>query len=146
MASVTQKIPNYVAGISEQPDELKFPGQVRDLLNCVPDVTKQLIKRPGSRFLLNVRDETDAEWFSYYRDEAEQYIGCVRTRMVRFRIYNTVTQQEVTWDPAGGQTLDLPSSTQHPDAIQFLTVNDFTFVHQPRDPDPRMLPEGTAAS
>ena len=79
MASVTQKIPNYVAGISEQPDELKFPGQVRDLLNCVPDVTKQLIKRPGSRFLLNVRDETDAEWFSYYRDEAEQYIGCVRT-------------------------------------------------------------------
>ena len=58
MASVTQKIPNYIAGISEQPDELKFPGQVRDLLNCVPDVTKQLIKRPGSRFLTNVDDST----------------------------------------------------------------------------------------
>lgn len=143
MSSVTQKIPNYVAGISEQPDELKFPGQVRDLLNCVPDVTKQLIKRPGSRFLLNVRDETDAEWFSYYRDEAEQYIGCVRTNG-QVHIYNTVTQQEVTWDPVGSQTLAYLAHTA-PDAIQFLTVNDFTFVTN-REITPRMLPEGTAAS
>ena len=143
MASVTQKIPNYVAGISEQPDELKFPGQVRDLLNCVPDVTKQLIKRPGSRFLLNVRDETDAEWFSYYRDEAEQYIGCIRTNGT-VHLYNVVTQQEVTWDPAGSQTLAYLTHTA-PDAIQFLTVNDFTFCTN-REVQPRMLAAGTAAS
>ena len=68
MASVTQKIPNYVAGISEQPDELKFPGQTRDLLNCFPDVTRQLIKRPGSRFNQDVVNGTDLEWFSYRRD------------------------------------------------------------------------------
>ena len=143
MASVTQKIPNYVAGISEQPDELKFPGQVRDLLNCVPDVTKQLIKRPGSRFLNNVRDETDAEWFSYYRDEAEQYIGCVRTNGT-VHLWNVVTQQEVTWDPAGSQTLAYLTHTA-PDAIQFLTVNDFTFCTN-REVEPRMLAAGTAAS
>jgi len=113
------------------------------LLNCVPDVTKQLIKRPGSRFLLNVRDETDAEWFSYYRDEAEQYIGCVRTNG-QVHIYNTVTQQEVTWDPAGSQTLAYLTHTA-PDAIQFLTVNDFTFCTN-REVEPRMLPGGTAAS
>ena len=28
MAGVTQTIPQYSAGISEQPDNLKFPGQV----------------------------------------------------------------------------------------------------------------------
>ena len=143
MASVTQKIPNYIAGISEQPDELKFPGQVRDLLNCVPDVTKQLIKRPGSRFLNNVDDSTTTEWFNYYRDEAEQYIGCVETDG-EVRIWNVVNQTEVTWDPAGSQTLNY---LQHvaPDAIQFLTVNDFTFVTN-REVLPRMLPAGTAAS
>ena len=141
MSSVTQKIPNYIAGISEQPDELKFPGQVRDLLNCVPDVTKQLIKRPGSRFLNNVENSTTVEWFSYYRDEAEQYIGCVE-QDGQVRIWNVVTQQEVGWE--GGQTLDYLQHTD-PDAIQFLTVNDFTFVTN-REILPRMLPAGTAAS
>jgi len=143
MASVTQKVPNYIAGISEQPDELKFPGQVRDLLNCVPDVTKQLIKRPGSRFLNNVDDSTTTEWFNYYRDEAEQYIGCVETDG-EVRIWNVVNQTEVTWDPVGSQTL---AYLQHaaPDAIQFLTVNDYTFVTN-REVLPRMLPAGTAAS
>ena len=79
MASVTQKIPNYVAGISEQPDELKFPGQVQDMVNCLPDVTRQLVKRPGSRFVIDVEDNDfdteDADWFSYYRDQQEQYVG-----------------------------------------------------------------------
>ena len=78
MASVTQKIPNYIAGISEQPDELKFPGQVRDLLNCVPDVTRQLVKRPGSRFVEDVDDTANGSWSAYYRDPDNQYIILIR--------------------------------------------------------------------
>ena len=42
MASITQTIPNYVGGISEQPDQLKFPGQVKDVVNAIPDVTRGL--------------------------------------------------------------------------------------------------------
>jgi len=162
MASVTQKIPNYVAGISEQPDELKFPGQVRDLLNCVPDVTKQLVKRPGSRFVADVRNETTNEWFNYYRDQAEQYIGCIRQNGT-IHIYNALTGAEpnVTFSTQNvpyGQPFDVaplgPSLKTNPlpylihttpDAIQFLTVNDFTFVTN-REKIPRMLPEGTATS
>ena len=48
MASVTQKIGNFVLGISTQPDERKAAGQVVDLVNGVPDVVNQLTKRPGS--------------------------------------------------------------------------------------------------
>ena len=39
MATVTQTIPNYHAGISEQPDQIKFPGQVKNIVNAIPDVT-----------------------------------------------------------------------------------------------------------
>ena len=49
MAGITQTIPQYSAGISEQPDHLKFPGQVTDVVNAIPDVTKGLFKRPGSK-------------------------------------------------------------------------------------------------
>ena len=60
MASVTQKIPNYVLGISTQPDEQKSPGQVVDLVNGVPDVVRQLDKRPGSKLISTISPSTAA--------------------------------------------------------------------------------------
>ena len=39
MPSITQTIPSYNGGISEQPDHMKFPGQVKNVVNAIPDVT-----------------------------------------------------------------------------------------------------------
>jgi len=81
MTSVTQQIPNYVGGISQQPDELKVPGQVRTAKNVLPDVTHGLLKRPGGRLIggnLGAFDTADSKWFHYYRDENEQYIGQIQ--------------------------------------------------------------------
>ena len=84
MAGITQHIPNFVKGISRQPDELKLPGQVRDAKNCIPDVTKGLMKRPGARLINTLGfDELgqgtgslrDGTWFSLYVDSNESYIG-----------------------------------------------------------------------
>ncbi len=77
MASVTQKISSYVLGMSTQPDERKSPGQVVDLVNGVPDVVRQLIKRPGSQLVNTISPSTvaNAKWFNIYTDDDEQYIG-----------------------------------------------------------------------
>ena len=87
MASVTQKINNYVLGISTQPDEQKIPGQVVDLVNGVPDVVTNLTKRPGSSLVQEITTQTahgntyavdtgaKSKWFHIYTDEDEQYIG-----------------------------------------------------------------------
>ena len=48
MASVTQTIPNFQGGISQQPDQMKFPGQVKNIVNAIPDITYGLYKRPGA--------------------------------------------------------------------------------------------------
>ena len=79
MASVTQKIPNYVLGISTQPDERKIPGQVVDLVNGVPDVVRQLVKRPGSQLVTSITPSTAShtKWFNIYTKDDEQYIGQV---------------------------------------------------------------------
>jgi len=79
MASVTQKVPSYVLGMSTQPDEKKLPGQVVDLLNGVPDVVRQLIKRPGSQLINTLSPSTadHTKWFSIYTTDSEQYIGQV---------------------------------------------------------------------
>ena len=44
MTAVTQRIDNYLGGVSRQPDDRKKPGQVREALNAYPDPTFGLIK------------------------------------------------------------------------------------------------------
>jgi hypothetical protein len=80
MASITQKIPSYTSGISQQPDELKSPGQLRKAKNVFPDVTHGLMKRPGGKLVGGNMSAytTDSKWFHYYRDETEQYIGQIK--------------------------------------------------------------------
>ena len=46
MANIRQTVPAFTAGISEQPDHLKFPGQVKDCINAVPDITKVCLRDP----------------------------------------------------------------------------------------------------
>ena len=138
MSSVSQAIPNFIFGINEQPDYLKRPGQVRDSLNMTPDVTKGLIKRPGSRFICHVDDDTTGKWFNYYRSDAEQYIGHIQANGF-VRVWNvdgtvcTVTQ--LVTDVNGTPTTTTDTSTHQnyltntsEDQLQTLTVNDYTFI------------------
>ena len=49
MAGITQTIPSYGGGgISEQADQMKLPGQLKDCINAIPDITYGLYKRPGA--------------------------------------------------------------------------------------------------
>ena len=87
MAAVTQTIPNYLGGVSNQPDDKKRPGQVTKCINAYPDPTFGLTKRPGFKFLTTLKetggaafDNTDldnAKWFYINRDADERYIGCI---------------------------------------------------------------------
>ena len=77
MSSISQTVPNFVLGISEQPDQLKTLGQVRDLVNGVPDVTRMLGKRPGTEHIRQLIGNTqhNGHWFDIYRDDDNIYIG-----------------------------------------------------------------------
>ena len=51
MSAVNQRIPNFLGGVSQQPDKIKFPGQLRVCDNAVPDITFGLKKRPPAEFI-----------------------------------------------------------------------------------------------
>jgi len=133
MASVTQTIPQFSLGISQQPDNLKFPGQVTDIVNAVPDVTDGLFKRPGAKrigtdALTNV--QTGGSWFHYFRDETEgSYIGQVAADG-QVRVWRCSDGQQMTTAyGTGGQTaIQNYLATSEPENLQFLTINDTTFV------------------
>ena len=133
MASVTQTIPQFSLGMSEQPDNLKFPGQVTEIVNAIPDVTKGLFKRPGAKRigtspLANV--QSGGSWFHYFRDETEgSYIGQIAADG-QVRVWRCSDGQQMnTVYGTGGQTaIQNYLATSTPENLQFLTINDTTFV------------------
>ena len=133
MAGITQTIPSFISGISEQPDHLKFQGQVRDIVNAIPDVTLGLYKRPGSKRigtapLTNV--QSGGSWFHYYRDETEgSYVGQVAANgQVRVWRCSDGTQMTTAYGTGGQTAIQNYLATSEPENLQFLTINDTTFV------------------
>ena len=122
MATVTQSIPALIGGISQQPDELKVPGQVNAAKNVLPDVTHGLLKRPGSQLIASLSDDTNpaynynsvdgGKWFHYYRDDDEQYIGQI----------NTSTGAVNMWRCSDGQIFPVNSANKPIKDVQITGV------------------------
>ena len=119
--------------MSEQPDNLKFPGQVTEIVNAIPDVTKGLFKRPGAKRigtspLANV--QSGGSWFHYFRDETEgSYIGQVAADgQVRVWRCSDGTQMTTAYGTGGQTAIQNYLATSTPENLQFLTINDTTFV------------------
>jgi len=134
MAGITQTIPQYSLGMSEQPDQLKFPGQVKEVTNAIPDITKGLFKRPGAKRIGTdklVDVQSGGSWFHYFRDETEgSYIGQVAADG-QVRVWRCSDGQKMnTVYGTGGQTaIQNYLATSSPENLQFLTINDTTFVN-----------------
>ena len=147
MASVTQRVPNYLGGVSKQPDDKKFPGQVREALNAYPDPTFGLQKRPGLKFITTLKDgggdekgtdgsdfdATDLDtgkWFYIHRDNDEKYIGCIvgngTANNAKIHIWNAETKAKAA--------VTYPSSSQAylnsvvKDDYHVLTVQDTSII------------------
>ncbi len=137
MASVTQTIPTLTGGLSQQPDELKIPGQVSIATNVLPDVTHGLLKRPGGKLVASISDngtsalnsQTNGKWFSYYRDETESYIGQVsRSGDINMWRCSDGATMTVNYDSGTASALATYLTHTNDEDIQTLTLNDYTFI------------------
>ena len=143
MANITQTIPALTAGISQQPDEQKIPGQVKDMVNAIPDVTQGLLKRPAGKFVASLSDGTNnstanGKWFHYYRDENEQYIGqiarngvikmwaCVDVKASNGSVIHNAGDEVSVVNGIGNNTYLTHTNDED---IQTLTLNDFTYIN-----------------
>jgi hypothetical protein len=134
MTSVSQRIPNFIGGVSQQADEKMLLGQVKDALNCYPDITLGMLKRPGGKFLGKLASITastadTAAWFSMFRDNQEKYIATVSSVGV-IKVWNLLTglAGSVTY-PAGKQaSIESYLTATDYRSIKTLTINDFTYI------------------
>jgi hypothetical protein len=130
MASVTQLIPNFLGGVSKQPDDKKLPGQVVEAINAYADPTYGLSKRPGTKWLGNLSSTTNefqnGKWFYINRDDTEKYIGVIYGTSIKIWNVNNPTAT-VTVTNTGSSYLTYGSSNAK-NSLQVLTVQDTTIV------------------
>jgi len=163
MSSVSQIIPNYFAGgISDQPDELKKPGQLRDCVNAFPDVVKGLVKRPGLEQVNELSSLCNAQivdvtgsYFHFSRENVtnqykQDYVGHVtkKGRVTVFRCSNgesiPVYYADTEINPNSNEAIASKDITQclangylahtKDKVLKFTTVNNYTFITNPEKP------------
>jgi len=136
MAGITQTIASFNQGISEQPDHLKFQGQVKNVVNAIPDVTYGLFKRPGAARVGTAPLASVASggsWFHYFRDDNEgAYVGQVDSsgalKVWKASGDNAGAAQTIAYGTGGQTAIQNYLATSDPENLQFLTINDTTFV------------------
>lgn len=134
MTAVSQRIPFYTGGVSQQADEKMALGQVKEALNCYPDVTLGMIKRPGGKFISNLNGLTASTsdtqaWFSIFRDNDEKYLSTISSSGVP-RVWDLLTGNEATINYPAGKEAAVKTylTATDPRNIKTLTINDFTYI------------------
>lgn len=134
MTAVSQRVSNFLGGVSQQADEKLFPGQVKDALNCYPDTTLGMIKRPGGKYLGLLANATpltsdNNHWFSVFRDEIERYIADIDPTG-NVRVWDLTNGQAKTVTYTAGKETEIKRYLTAVDSrnLKNLTVNDLTYI------------------
>lgn len=76
MARLTGSLPNFINGISQQPDAIRLPSQAENQINAYSTVAKGLIKRPPLDHVAKISNSQRDDAFVHIinRDVTERYI------------------------------------------------------------------------
>lgn len=128
MPLVSQSVPSFKGGVSQQPDIIRFPDQVTELINGFPNEVEGLQKRPPTIHVARVGERVDASKKKYHvinRDENEQYI--LQLGSGEFQVFDlNGTAKTCYFEDAEAQQYITASNPK--ESLKAVTVADYTFV------------------
>jgi hypothetical protein len=130
MANITQQIPNFLGGFSQEPDYQKPINTVSEMINGYPDLTAGLSKRPGSKFVKKLTGITSVTGYKYFEVEHdnESYIAAVGGGTVK--VWKTETGDECTVVTTNAATnyLNAPTNTEPHAAFKTTSFEKATII------------------
>ena len=134
MPLLTTSVPNLVQGVSQQPDNLRFPGQAESQVNAISSVVEGLTKRPSTEHvkdLFSTPIQNDALIHFVDRDDTNKHVMCFNndsgTTSVSIFNLSLGTSIPVTSISNSAQAY-LNGATDPINDLRALTVADYTFV------------------
>ena len=132
MPAITQQISNFLGGVSRQNDDKKLDGQVSECINGYPDPTYGLLKRPGMKYINQLKDAggnpfnkaalDGAVWTYIDRGAGNSYVAAIKGTNVYVWTTDTGTWCTVTNTGTGYLT------GTNSDHYHFRSIQDTTIV------------------
>ena len=127
MAAISQKIIGLIGGVSQQPDSLMIPGQLRECTNYYPDPSFGLTKRPGTKYVRRIDNSlADGDWFFICKgldDKLLLQIGLNGS----IKLWDVQSGDELTLNTVAASAQTYASHTNRDD-LEVLQINDYVFV------------------
>jgi hypothetical protein len=138
MPLLVNSVPNLAQGVSQQPDNLRFPGQCDEQINAWATVVEGLVKRPPTEYTKKINSSsTNADkLFTHFVKRSEQNKYCVAVSLGGIGVINTVdgTQVSIAVTSIANSYLSLGGhaslgAVANPlSDLRALTVADYTFL------------------
>jgi len=129
MPLLVNSVPNLAQGVSQQPDNLRYPGQCDEQVNAWATVVEGLVKRPNTRhisklFTSKVSNNTHVQVID--RDETNRFVSVIDNNDLSVFDLNDGSEKTVTIT-ADAQTY-LNNISNPREDVKALTVADYTFI------------------
>jgi hypothetical protein len=135
MPLLVNSVPNLAQGVSQQPDNLRYPGQCDEQINAWATVVEGLVKRPPTNYTKNI-DATDpgANLFTHFvkRDETNKYCVTVSlgnsVSIGQVGVIDLETGNKVSVAVTSIANSYLTGISNPLSDLRALTVADYTFL------------------
>jgi hypothetical protein len=129
MPLLVNSVPNLAQGVSQQPDNLRYPGQCDEQINAWATVVEGLVKRPNTRHtskLFTSKVSNDAFVHFIDRDDDNQFAAVIDNNDISLFDLSDGTEKTVSIS-ANAQSYLNNVTTPRTD-VKALTVADYTFI------------------
>jgi hypothetical protein len=151
MPLLVNSVPNLAQGVSQQPDNLRFPGQCDEQINAWATVVEGLVKRPPTTYTKKIGDsDPGVGLFTHFvkRDEQNKYCVTVSlgnsVSIGQVGVIDLETGNKVSVAVTSIATSYLSGINNPLSDLRALTVADYTFLVNNKkevkvDTDPALL-------
>ena len=129
MPLLVNSVPNLAQGVSQQPDNLRYPGQCDEQINAWATVVEGLVKRPNTRHiskLFTSKVSPNAHVQVIDRDETNRFVSVIDNNDLSVFDLNDGSEKTVTITADAQTYLDNISNPR--EDVKALTVADYTFI------------------
>jgi hypothetical protein len=129
MPLLVNSVPNLAQGVSQQPDNLRYPGQCDEQINAWATVVEGLVKRPNTRHtskLFTSKVSNDAFVHFIDRDDDNQFAAVIDNNDISLFDLSDGTEKTVSISANAQTYLDGISNARAD--VKALTVADYTFI------------------
>jgi len=129
MPLLVNSVPNLAQGVSQQPDNLRYPGQCDEQINAWATVVEGLVKRPHTSYVKNVDSSQPSNLFTHFvkRDETNKYVINVSVGGSVSAVNLSLGTSISVYTTSIAQSY-LSGITNPVQELRALTVADYTFL------------------